>query len=499
MAIDRSVSTTAGSREFSLPSSGIAPDFAAGLLRDLGVRTFRLSPSHPQRERHPHLEWARCGAMALSGLPEGPPLLAPASLASAAQGALLALRALSGASWGGGELDAASLLGEHAAVLGHRRRGSTSPGGNCRMIEAADGWLAVNLARASDRGMIPAWLETESISGSTDDVWSQLELRLASRRTGALLSRARLMGLPVAPVSEAEPGPGDVGRWLQLTRAGANGAGRARRGPLVLDLSSLWAGPLCAHLLGLAGARVIKLESLERPDGARSGPIDFFDLLNANKASVALEITSKRGRRVLECLLERVDIVIESSRPRALAQLGIVAEEWLARRPGLTWLSITGYGRAEPEAGWVAFGDDAAAAAGLAWATSRFNEGLHGGSLPPLFCGDAIADPLTGLYAAPAALASWLSCESRLLDISLCGVVRHILHDTRSSWRTGMPGAGELLSVESDDARDWCVRIGDEIESVVQPRARAVGARAGALGADTDRVLSSLGIEGLAG
>ena len=39
--------------------------------------------------------------------------------------------------------------------------------------------------------------------------------------------------------------------------------------PLVVDLSALWAGPLCAHLLGLAGARVVKVESLGRPDGAR--------------------------------------------------------------------------------------------------------------------------------------------------------------------------------------------------------------------------------------
>jgi hypothetical protein len=300
-------------------------------------------------------------------------------------------------------------------------------------------------------------------------------------------------------VAEVEHGPDEIGSWLQMTPAGTSAEGRANRNPLVLDLSSLWAGPLCAHLLGLAGARVIKLESLERPDGARSGPSDFFDLLNANKASVALEITSERGRGILEQLLERADIVIESARPRALAQLGIVAEEWLARRSGLTWLSITGYGRSEPEAGWVAFGDDAAAAAGLPWATSRFNERLHGGSLPPLFCGDAIADPLTGLYAAPAALASWLSCESRLLDISLCGVVRHILHDARSPWRAGASSVGGALSLESDGAQAWCVRIGDESESVARPRARPVGAHAAALGADTDRVLSSLGIEGFEG
>jgi hypothetical protein len=44
--------------------------------------------------------------------------------------------------------------------------------------------------------------------------------------------------------------------------------------------SSLWAGPLCTNLLGLGGARVIKVESTTRPDGARSGPPAFFELLH---------------------------------------------------------------------------------------------------------------------------------------------------------------------------------------------------------------------------
>lgn len=466
-------------------------DLAAEVLRELGVPTVRPAPLQPAGELPPHFEWARCGAMALSGLPEGPPLLAPVPLASAAQGALLALRALAGSAWRGGGLDAASLLGEHAAVFGFRRRGSISPGGSCRMIRAADGWLAVNLARVSDREMVPAWLEAESSS----DIWSQLEARLGLQRTSALLSRARLMGLPVAPVARAESTPRETRSWLRVTAGIGKAKGKASREPVVLDLSSLWAGPLCGHLLGLAGARVIKLESLERPDGARSGPSHFFDLLNAGKASVALEFTTARGRAVLERLLERADIVIESARPRALGQLGIVAEEWVARRPGLTWLSITGYGRSEPEAGWVAFGDDAAAAAGLCWATSQFNERLHGGPLPPLFCGDAIADPLTGLHAAAAAWASWLSGESRLLDISLCGVVRHILHRARSPLRSGPPGAGESVSVELDDRHNWCVRIAGEVQTVEPPRARPVSARAPGLGADTDRVLSSLGVE----
>jgi hypothetical protein len=103
----------------------------------------------------------------------------------------------------------------------------------------------------------------------------------------------------------------------------------------VLDLSSLWAGPLCAHLLGLAGARVVKLESASRPDGARAGSAAFFDLLNAGKASVALDLSSRAGRDSLRRLIASSDIVIESARPRALRQLGIEAEALVAEVPGL--------------------------------------------------------------------------------------------------------------------------------------------------------------------
>ena len=104
--------------------------------------------------------------------------------------------------------------------------------------------------------------------------------------------------------------------------------------PLVVDLSSLWAGPLCAHLLGLAGARVVKLESTRRPDGARSGPPDFFSLLNAGKASVALDFGTRCGRGKLRRLLERADIVVESARPRALAPFCAPARAPAALGPG---------------------------------------------------------------------------------------------------------------------------------------------------------------------
>jgi crotonobetainyl-CoA:carnitine CoA-transferase CaiB-like acyl-CoA transferase len=189
----------------------------------------------------------------------------------------------------------------------------------------------------------------------------------------------------------------------------------------VLDLSSLWAGPLCSHLFQLAGATVIKVESTQRPDGARQGPPEFFALLNQGKQSVALELHTRRGQQQLLELVQEVDIVIEGSRPRALRQMGIIAEDIIDHRPGITWLSINGYGRAEPLDNRVAYGDDAGVAAGL----SRV---MHDVTGQWVICGDAIADPLTGMHAAVAGWASWLAGGGHLLDLSLRNVVSHCIN-----------------------------------------------------------------------
>lgn len=80
----------------------------------------------------------------------------------------------------------------------------------------------------------------------------------------------------------------------------------------VVDLSSLWAGPLCARLLGSAGARVIKVESIHRPDSARRGPRAFFDLLLTDHLSVAVELTTSVDPESLARLVRAADVVIEA-------------------------------------------------------------------------------------------------------------------------------------------------------------------------------------------
>jgi crotonobetainyl-CoA:carnitine CoA-transferase CaiB-like acyl-CoA transferase len=177
----------------------------------------------------------------------------------------------------------------------------------------------------------------------------------------------------------------------------------------LVDLSSMWAGPLCAQILQAAGAEVTKVESSTRPDGARATPAFFSWLHPPGQATVTLDFASPAGRRELAALIASADVVIEASRPRALEQLGVDADRVEDRR-GRVWLSITGYGRDVPGRDWVAFGDDAAVAGGLvAW------DEVGG----PVFCGDAIADPLSGLVGAAAVLRALDAGGGRLIDLAL--------------------------------------------------------------------------------
>jgi crotonobetainyl-CoA:carnitine CoA-transferase CaiB-like acyl-CoA transferase len=178
----------------------------------------------------------------------------------------------------------------------------------------------------------------------------------------------------------------------------------------VVDFTALWAGPLCAHLLGRAGARVVAVEGRGRPDGARTGDPRLHDELHRGHQRVVADFTSRDGRRRIHDLVASADVVLEASRPRALTAIGLDPAGFAATRAGRTWVSITGYGREGPGSGRVAFGDDAAVAGGLV------GRDIEGG---PVFCADAVADPVTGMLAGVAALASMAAGGGHLVDCSM--------------------------------------------------------------------------------
>ena len=318
----------------------------------------------------------------LTGFADGPALVPP-------DGLIAAIRRL-GSTAG---VDAPALLGQRAAITGCVRNGRTSCGGSSRLVRAADRWVAVSLARAEDVELVPAWLGGP-----------ELEDRLARVPAVEAVTRARLLGLPVSVLGERS-----VTTVTTATRVGD--APPTTRAPLVLDLSSLWAGPLCTRILLARGARVVKVESATRPDGARLGSPAFFELLNDGKEQVSIDLDSGD----LRTLLLAADVVVEGSRPRALEQLGIDAVA-MAREGPRVWLSITAHGRTTPQRDWVGFGDDAAVAGGLvAWWRDE-----------PCFVADAVADPLAGIAGAGAVMDALRRGGRWLIDCNLAGVSAHV-------------------------------------------------------------------------
>ena len=440
-------------------SKSPAADYANRLLADVGA----AQVLEAREEIHPGLRWAQTGAMALTGYAHEPAQMSPVPLASYADGIVAALQMLRPGSALAG-IDGGSLLAERAALSGYRRAGAVSAGGSCRLLPAKDGWLAVNLARDSDWDLLPAWLESAGICD-----WGALAASLRTRAADVCVERGRLLGLPLAAM---RPEYARAWQWCRDVHRVAGGSCPPPTAvPMVVDLSALWAGPLCTNLLQLMGAQVIKVESTTRPDGLRRAGDGFYDLLNAGKASVALDLGQPAGREQLVRLLRDADIVVEASRPRALRQLGIHAEAILNENPGLTWISITGHGREGPSAEWVAFGDDAAVAGGLSqvlWdATGR-----------AMFCADAIADPLTGLHAALAAWVSYQLGGGRLLSLALADVVGHGIQ---------FAALGDAQACRAR-TEEWAGRI--RTVDVAAPRARASATRAREFGADTVEVLA---------
>lgn len=275
-------------------------------------------------------------------------------------------------------------------LLPLREPGSVSANGTCRMIRAADGWLAVNLARDSDSALVPALLGRRI---GDADPWPALARHLARKRAGEAVAQAALLGLAVAEVGEARcpaprSAPGTPRPW--------------DRPPVVVDLSALWAGPLCGALLAQAGCQVTKVETRQRPDStaARSPALDAR--LNGAKVRWRMDWGDAADQGGLRGLLARADVVITNARPRALG--------WLAPllAPGCVWVAI----RAHPDPVRIGFGDDCAAAGGLV----RWQDGA------PQFIGDAVADPLTGLAAAALAFRALALGRAGLFPVALASV-----------------------------------------------------------------------------
>ena len=340
--------------------------------------------------------WAMSGAMSLTGESSGPPRQVPVGVTLRMEQLATIIGEMTGLS-----IDGPALLGERAAIAGYTRQGNRSVGGHAQLVESIDKPICINFARPDDLLLIPAWLQEEIDPNNRMEVLSSLK-KFESQQ---LMKQADLLGIPlgVPDVEEYE--------YPAYLTEGKKSKKRAES-TLVIEFGSLWASPLCGDLLRRSGCRVIKIESLSRPDGARRGPSGFFDLLNGGKESLALDFKDDSSLKFLRKIVKEADVIVEGSRPRALRQLGVDAETEVEN--GKVWVSITGYGRTGPRSKGVAFGDDAAVSGGLFLKD------------PLSFIADAVSDPSAGLLAAVIALSALESEKGWLIDVPLSAVANWI-------------------------------------------------------------------------
>ncbi len=425
------VRTTAAARIHGLvPGSGLA-------LEDFLQRV-------PDCPSCPVLDFAASGAMWLTGDADGPPIAPEAPVMAHVRAMCAGISLLAERIGNPVNVDAHQVVSQRAGYRGFRRQGSTSANGSCRLVPGDVAWLAVSLPRRTDLDLLPAAVG----SRAGDDPWEAV--RRAARRLSAptLVEQAQLVGIAAAQLAAPDKSSGAAPfRMVPLGSAAQHQRGK----PLVvIDFSALWAGPLCARVLGATGASVIKVEDPSRPDAARVGDPRMFRMLHTGHRIVQSSFSTDEGVRRVRQLVEAADVVVESSRPRALAQLGLSPEKFLSERPGRTWVSITGYGRSGARANYVAFGDDAAVSGGLVgWSGSR-----------PVFCADAVADPLSGLFAAIGSLFSIAVGGGLLIDVSMSGACAFVCRG---------PACPAPHGVERDAAGGWYACHAGERQLVVPP------------------------------
>lgn len=257
-------------------------------------------------------------------------------------------------------------------------------------------------------------------------------------------------------------------------------AGPAASGPLaglkVIDMTRVIAGPYSGQIMGDLGADVIKIERpVEGDDCRRVGPpwfrephddvpgeSTYFQSVNRNKRSLAIDFQKPEGQAVLHRLVAGADILIENYRTGTLARYGLGYADLKAINPRLIYCSITGFGQTGPYSDRSGYDFLIQGMGGLMSVTGHA-DGEPGAG--PMRVGIPVADLLAGMNAAIGVLAALehrhRTGEGQHVDISLFDSQAAALMNSASGWlnaktklgRTGNdhPSAAPYGVYEVDD------------------------------------------------
>jgi crotonobetainyl-CoA:carnitine CoA-transferase CaiB-like acyl-CoA transferase len=321
------------------------------------------------------------------------------------------------------------------------------------VVRAADGWVGINCLTGQH------WLDVCAMLGLPEfgeqqiaimlggperaEFYARAEPLLAEQTVAEIVDLAQAMRIPATPVNDGASVlecPQYAKRGFFVEQAGFRRPGKAFRfssagnrttlrnlgpeiavpfgsrterpfaGLKVLDLSTFWAGAYLTCYLGAFGADIVKVESIQRPDGFRySGAFPFegddwyersglWQATNLNKKDLTLDLTSRRGRELVRRLAAQADVVVENFSPRVVEQFGLDYESLVALKPDVIMVRMPGFGLQGPWRDYVGWALNFEQTAGMS-AVTGYPDG------PP--CNpQGPADPIVGVHAGVALLAA---------------------------------------------------------------------------------------------
>ncbi|WP_329299128.1 CoA transferase [Streptomyces sp. NBC_00659] len=208
------------------------------------------------------------------------------------------------------------------------------------------------------------------------------------------------------------------------------GEGGSLDGVRVLDLATLFAGPLAATMLGDFGAEVVKVEHPTQPDPSRGhGPSKegiglWWKLLGRNKRTITLDLSKRGGRATLLRLAAEADVIIENFRPGTLEKWDLGWAELSAANPRLILARVTAFGQFGPYAHRPGFGTLAEAMSGFAAITGEPDAPP---TLPPFGLADSIAGLATAYAVLTALRARDRTGEGQVIDMAIIEPILTVL------------------------------------------------------------------------
>ncbi len=454
----------------TLEGWGLGPEVLRGLNPNLVlVRISRFGQTGPWRDRQATpLTLQAASGWVHARDPDRPPVQVGGRIAEYVAGGYAALGALSalrlGPSGPAGrvrevdvsEFEALLSMLPYPMLMAQRTRSLGLPA-NLRsapmlgVVRAADGWVGINCLTGQH------WLDVCAMLGLPEFAERQLEIMrggperaeffacarplLAEQTVAEIVELSQALRIPAAPVNDGatvlecpqyvERGffikrngihqPGSPFRFSTHSKAGvAQPDPPPRRDPRpgalpfaglkVLDLTTFWAGAYLTCYLGAFGADIVKVESIQRPDGHRySGAFAYegddwyersvmWQATNLNKRDLTLDLTSARGLEIARRLVAQADVVVENFSPRVVENFGLDYDSLVAIKPDVIMVRMPGFGLRGPWRDYVGWALNIEQASGMSAATG-YPDG------PP--CNpQGPADPIVGVHAGVALLAA---------------------------------------------------------------------------------------------